>query len=212
MTREQFEQFLKANEYVIDDICMEAWKLHETVGQWYDKSLPYGHHLSMVADAAMKYGHHVLTDEQDIISVIFGAFFHDSIEDARQSYNDVRRIAEKYMTPDKAVMAAEIVYALTNEKGRTRQERAGERYYAGIRETPYAPFVKLCDRFANMTFSSTGKNQHNHHMHMVYASEWPHFIESITADSTDIRMQLPQTMLEDVERLCGSRKHTENDK
>ena len=46
------------------------------------------------------------------------------------------------MTNEQCITAAEIVYALTNDKGRTRKERAGEHYYAGIRETPYAPFVK----------------------------------------------------------------------
>ena len=52
-----------------------------------------------------------------------------------------------------AFMAAEIVYALTNEKGRTRAERAGVKYYEGIRAVPYAPMVKLADRMANVRFS-----------------------------------------------------------
>ena len=98
-------------------------------------------------------------------------------------------------------MAAEIVYALTNDKGRTRQERAGEKYYAGIRETPYAPFMKLCDRLANMTYSFSGTNDANNHMHRVYEREWPHFKEAITVNCDDSRFCLPVSMIQEVERL-----------
>ncbi|MBR1412444.1 MAG: hypothetical protein IJ577_04880, partial [Prevotella sp.] len=84
------------------------------------------------------------------------------------------------------------VYALTNEKGRTRAERAGEKYYQGIRETPYAPFVKLCDRLANITYSCSGVDGSNLRMKEVYKSEMPHFLQSINPHSDDIRFQLPQ--------------------
>ena len=78
--------------------------------------------------------------------MFFGAYYHDSIEDARLTYNDVIRIAKRWMDDEQALIATEIVYALTNDKGRTRAERAGEKYYQGIRETAFAPFVKLSDR------------------------------------------------------------------
>lgn len=201
MKKMTFEAFIKANAQVIEEIRLTAWNLHESVGQTYDKTLPYGHHLSMVADAAVKYGYEVINDESDIIPVVFAAYFHDSIEDARLTYNDVVSVAERFMNPEQSVIAAEIVYALTNDKGRTRKERAGEHYYAGIRETPYAPFVKLCDRLANMTYSFNGTNDSNNHMHEVYQSEWPHFINAITMNGADIRFGLPKDMVSEVESL-----------
>lgn len=201
MKKMTFEAFIKANAQVIEEIRLTAWNLHESVGQTYDKTLPYGHHLSMVADAAVKYGYEVINDESDIIPVVFAAYFHDSIEDARLTYNDVVSVAERFMNPEQSVIAAEIVYALTNDKGRTRKERAGEHYYAGIRETPYAPFVKLCDRLANMTYSFNGTNDSNNHMHEVYQSEWPHFINAITMNGADIRVGLPKDMVSEVESL-----------
>lgn len=203
MEKLTFEAFIKANEQVVEKIRVAAWELHESVAQTYDKTLPYGHHLSMVADAAMKYGSEVVEKEDDILPVVFAAYFHDSIEDARQTYNDVTKIAEEFLTKEQAYMAAEIVYALTNDKGRTRQERAGERYYAGIRETPYAPLVKLCDRLANMTYSFKGTNDANNHMHEVYAREWPHFIHAITSDSPRKCHSLPKAMISEVEALLG---------
>lgn len=201
MKKEMFDTFIKVHETEINEFRFTAWTLHASVGQTYDKILPYGHHLTMVADAAMRFGHDVVEKETDILPLIFAAYFHDSIEDARLTYNDLKKIAERFMTANQAFMAAEIVYALTNDKGRTRQERAGERYYAGIRETPYAPFVKLCDRFANMTYSFSGTNDANNHMRHVYQNEWPHFIEAINAHSDDIRLALPDDMMKEVEKL-----------
>ncbi|MCI6251156.1 MAG: hypothetical protein MR641_08070, partial [Bacteroidales bacterium] len=141
MELQKYTDFLAANQETILAIRDAAFALHASVGQTYSGQLPYSYHLGMVADAAMKYGAEVVTDEQDILPVVFGAYYHDSIEDARLTYNDVTKVAKQFMNESQAIMAAEVVYALTNDKGRTRAERAGEHYYAGIRATPYAPFV-----------------------------------------------------------------------
>lgn len=201
MNKQLFEEFLQVQANAIEEIGFSAAKLHENVGQTYDSVHPYGFHLSMVADAAMKYGHEVIAEENDILPVIFAAYYHDSIEDARLSYNRVMEAALRFMSPEQAYIAAEIVYALTNDKGRTRSERAGSRYYLGIRSTPYACFVKLCDRLANMSYSFNGTNASNYHMHEVYASEWPHFIEALTVASEDSRFLLPKDMIHEIEML-----------
>jgi hypothetical protein len=100
-------------------------------------------------------------------------------------------------------MATEIVYALTNDKGRTRAERAGEKYYRGIRETPYAPFTKLAYRLANITYSSAGNNAANQHMKSVYRKELPHFMEAISTNNEDLRFALPQQMIDEIEKLIS---------
>jgi (p)ppGpp synthase/HD superfamily hydrolase len=63
----------------------------------------------------------------------------------RVSYNDVKDALGQEV--------ADIVYAVTNEKGKNRKERANDKYYEGIRNTPGAVFVKLCDRIANVQYS-----------------------------------------------------------
>mgnify|MGYP007056209090 CR=1 FL=1 len=108
---------------------------------------------------AAEHGHRVCTSPADVVPLLFGTFYHDSIEDARLTYNDVMSKARCFMNDEQALAATEIVYALTNDKGRTRAERAGEKYYAGIRSTPYAPFVKLCDRMANVAFTCSGNDR-----------------------------------------------------
>ncbi len=198
MEQKAFNDYIAANQEKILAIRDAAFALHASVGQTYSGQLPYSYHLGMVADAAMKYGAEVVTDEQDILPVIFGAYYHDSIEDARLTYNDLMKVAKQFMTEAQAYMAAEVVYALTNDKGRTRAERAGEHYYAGIRATPYAPFVKLCDRLANMTHSFTASDGGNHRMRTVYQQEWEHFRQSITTESTDLRLALPERMIQQI--------------
>ncbi|MDD6507497.1 MAG: hypothetical protein PUF39_09000, partial [Prevotellaceae bacterium] len=93
------------------------------------------------------------------------------------------------------------VYALTNEKGRTRAERANDKYYQGIRDTAYAPFLKLADRRANITYSCSHSYEANSHMKAVYQSEWPHFINSISSDKADARYSLPQEMIQEIEEI-----------
>jgi len=184
MTQQEFQASIDNHADVIAAIREAAHQLHAHVNQTYDDIHPYGFHLDMVADGVRKYGHLVCADEADALPLLFGAYFHDSIEDARFTYNDVTREARRFMNEGQAFMAAEMVYALTNDKGRTRAERAGDRYYQGIRETPYAPFLKLADRLANITYSFTHSNSTNQHMREVYTRELPHFIAALSPVST----------------------------
>lgn len=185
------------------EIRLSAHELHAAVNQFYCKSLPYGVHLDMVAENIMTYGDRVLRSDDDLLPVYFGAYYHDSIEDARLTYNDVIRVASRHMTHGQAVKAAEIVYALTNDKGRTRSERAGERYYSGIRSTPYAPIVKLSDRLANMTFSASGLDPDSDRMLRIYSGELPHFLAAIDAGpDAPVEFSLPADMVAEVLKLA----------
>ncbi|MCH5174538.1 MAG: hypothetical protein J1F40_01460 [Prevotellaceae bacterium] len=203
MTKTEFQHYIDKYADVISQIKESAHALHASVNQTYDGDRPYGFHLDMVADSVYKYGHVVCTGEQDILPMFFGTYYHDSIEDACLTYNDVMRIAKRWMGDDQSLTAAEIVYALTNDKGRTRAERAGEKYYQGIRETAFAPFIKLCDRLANITYSFTHGNEDNARMKQVYQSELPHFLESIDAKRNDIRYALPEEMINAIETIVN---------
>ena len=131
-----------------------------------------------------------------VLPMFFGGYYHDSIEDARMTYNDVMHEARLRMTEEQALMATEIVYALTNDKGRTRDERAGENYYKGIRETPYAPFIKLCDRLANITYTcSIDSGKDGNRMREIYKGEMGHFLSSIKPENDDPRLQIPYEVI-----------------
>lgn len=119
-----------------------ATNCHQSTNHFYD-GLPYEFHLNMVVETAKKFIHLVPEKQREV--VLSACWAHDTIEDTRVTYNDVKSVLGEDV--------AEIVYALTNEKGRNRKERANEKYYVGIRETPYAAFVKICDRIANAEYS-----------------------------------------------------------
>lgn len=198
MERGSFEALCISHRESLEQIRSMAHQIHESVNQFYDGDKPYGYHLDMVAKEVYAYGHLVLVGEDELLPLFMGAWFHDSIEDARVSYNDVKKIALKLgLTEEQAFMASEIVYALTNEKGRNRKERAGKRYYEGIRNTPYAPFVKMCDRMANTRYSCGCYNMRNLRMAKVYEDEMPYFTQAILVETDDIRFLVPESMVDD---------------
>lgn len=200
MTKEEFIGFEAKYSEDIESIRQAAHLLHQRVNQTYGDDLPYGFHLDMVVEGISKYGYLVCACEEDVLPLFFGAFYHDSIEDARLTYNDVMKEARQWLTEEQALMATEIVYALTNDKGRTRAERAGEKYYKGIRETPYAPFVKLCDRLANVTYSCS-EGDGGSRMKEVYKGEMPHFLSSIDPHSEDPRFCVPSEVVMDLAEI-----------
>jgi (p)ppGpp synthase/HD superfamily hydrolase len=166
--------------------CIEQ---HRKTNHFYDTYLPYEFHLRMVNQVGQDFKH-LLDDKldyytgetyrgpkQDQVTMqeacLVAAWGHDLIEDCRVSYNDVKTHLGQE--------AADIVYAVTNEKGKNRAERANEKYYQGIRETPGAVFVKLCDRIANVQYSKMTKSR----MFEMYKKENDNFIVQLGWDDTN---------------------------
>lgn len=130
-----------------DQIVLKAEKFakekHQRVNQFYG-ILPYSYHLDMLFEIGNKYLHLLPSENQYL--ALASCFTHDLIEDARVTYNDLKKELNEEI--------AEITFLLTTEKGRTREERANEKYYEGIRSNNIATFVKLCDRIANAEHSA----------------------------------------------------------
>jgi (p)ppGpp synthase/HD superfamily hydrolase len=141
-----------------------AIEAHDSVNQDYD-GRPYSVHLSMVYGQAMKFIEHIPQHRRD--DVLNAVWLHDTIEDCRLTYNDILKATNKEV--------ADLVYAVTNEKGKNRQERANDKYYKGIRETEFATFIKLCDRLANVIYS----RETNSRMFDVYKKENQEFLKHL---------------------------------
>lgn len=133
---------------------------HMATNHFYD-GLPYEFHLNMVVETARKFIIHIPQQNQSI--VLASCWAHDLLEDTRLTYQDIEE--------ELGAEIAEIVFALTSEKGKTRKDKANEKYYKGIQDTKYADFVKICDRIANVEYS---KNQKNH-MFEIYKKEFEEF-------------------------------------
>ena len=190
MDYKKFNSFIGSIADIELAIRRRAAKIHEDVNQHYDEH-PYFYHLNEVATNVIDFLPMILDRQEDIIPVLFAAYFHDSIEDARLTYNDVKKIAREYMDDDQALLATEIVYALTNEKGRNRHERANEKYYEGIRRIAYAPLVKACDRLANYEYAVRTQSR----MVDMYRKEMKEFIDHITLETVDVRFHIPEDLI-----------------
>lgn len=141
-----------------------AIKCHESTNHTYDGK-PYSVHLNMVHGIALENIEMIpLLDRQTVLAACWA---HDVIEDCRETYNDVASVLGHEV--------AEIVYALSNEKGKNRKERANDKYYEGIKNCHFASFVKICDRIANIQYSKdSGSNMLN-----KYISETPNFVHHL---------------------------------
>lgn len=139
---------------------------HRSTHHYYDKYLPYEFHLRMVVEVCIDFKH-LLNPDLSYAEAIVACWGHDLIEDTRTSYNDCKDILEERV--------ADIIYAVSNEKGKNRKERANDKYYQGIRNTPGAVFVKLCDRIANVQYSKLTKSS----MFEKYKKENLDFVKAI---------------------------------
>ncbi len=92
---------------------------------------------------------------------ITACYLHDTLEDTRRSYSDLKdRFGER---------VAEMVYAVTNERGRNRKER-NEKTYPKIRGVYDATCLKLADRIANVEYGLANGGKFE-----MYATEFPAF-------------------------------------
>jgi len=138
---------------------------HNSTNHMYDNYIPYKFHLQMVVEAFKKFKYLMPVTVWEDLELACWA--HDTIEDTRVSYNDVKEVLGERV--------ADIVYALSNEKGRNRKERANKKYYEGIVNTSGATFVKLCDRIANVQYSIVTGSR----MFEMYKKENEHFLLSL---------------------------------
>jgi hypothetical protein len=150
-------------------------KAHQDTNHKYDDYIPYEFHLRMALTIAKRFIHLIPINDRPV--VLASVIAHDAIEDARLTYNDIRKLAISCgATEQQATMIAEMARAVTNDgRGRNRDERMPDYIYEEIRTTFYAVFVKLCDRLANVNYGLvTGGS-----MPKKYKKENPHFKEML---------------------------------
>lgn len=166
-----YPEFKRVDPYM-DELVTKAKKYaikcHKSVNQKYDGK-PYSVHLKMVYYFGCKY-EYLLPVNANISLVLASLWVHDAIEDARQTYNDIKAAL--------GIEVADIAYALTNDKGKTRSERAGNKYYKGIKDVEYADFAKICDRLANISYSVKKGSD----MAKKYKQESAHFKEKLYSE------------------------------
>ncbi len=161
-----------------------ARNCHRSTNHMYDDK-PYEHHLEAVVSNVKSFAGLLDPDQLELAEA--GAWVHDTIEDTRQTFNDVASNVHPAV--------AELAYALTQEKGRNRRERESPSYFAGIRAAGrVAILVKLCDRLANAeNAAATG-----HSMFGKYKKDMPEFLDALyceeSSDMTEVFARLAATV------------------
>ena len=211
MEQKKWLNIFNDEEDKIKKICIKASKIYEDVNQNYGENKPYIFHLLDVFDCVKSFWFQSCNNEEDVFGIVAGALFHDSIEDARLTYNDVKsELKSCGLFENQVFIGSEIAYSLTNENGRTRAERANEKYYNGIRSTKYAPMVKYADRIANLRYSVMNAIEHESkecvRKAKMYIKEMDHFNESVIRENVDIEYTVPKLMIEQSEEIISQYK------
>jgi hypothetical protein len=169
------------------DWCIKA---HRDTNHYYDEYLPYEFHLRMTMQVAKDFVNVVPSNRFHML--LDACAGHDLIEDTRQNYNSVLEALKNdgAYTEDEAKSIAEIIFAVTNETGRNRAERANDHYYWKIFHTPLASFVKLCDRIANVRYSVLTKSPQL----LMYKREHEHFIKKMELGYPSLQQETYQSM------------------
>lgn len=164
MEREMTDDELKFIEQIKEFACNK----HEHPGecQRYGNA-PYSVHLDDVESNVKKFSYYLTAEEFLIVDP--AAFCHDLIEDTEVDINKLRSVANRDV--------AELVYLVSNERGRDRKER-NFKTYPKIWNNNLAIFLKLCDRIANTKNSKESK----HRMYDVYRKEYPVFRYALKKD------------------------------
>jgi (p)ppGpp synthase/HD superfamily hydrolase len=153
--------------------------------QKYD-DMDYSYHLAQVCKTIKRICNLCFVEALVTEELICAGWLHDVLEDSSVNYNDIKKIF--------GVFVAELVYGCTSEKGRTRKERFSDKFYAELREIPYAFFIKACDRLANMEHSKARGSS----MYGKYKAELPLFLEKGTPTNMS---EQEQVLVDEITRL-----------
>ena len=133
--------------------------VHDKAGCTYgDDNESYVVHLDGVRDWVLKFPS-VLKFNEDFKNILAAAYTHDTIEDAQQTYNNVKEATSKDI--------ADITLAVTDVHAETRMLRFLLTAPKIIKD-PRALVLKVCDIGSNCSYGKGVKNG----MYRKYQKEW----------------------------------------
>lgn len=179
---------------VIENWRNLCYHQHDVVcNQKYGGTLPYSFHIECVVAQVKKFIH-LISEEviknpdnqfsgAEFLSKIveMAALGHDLIEDARMNYNDILNNCNLGNTTASRILA-DIIYCVTDEKGKTRKDRKNYLYYEELKKNKLAIFVKLCDISANMLYGKLT----NSGMYHKYKSEFPYLKKQLYVEEYEL--------------------------
>jgi (p)ppGpp synthase/HD superfamily hydrolase len=137
--------------------------------QIYAEEGPYYLHLQDVMMVLIEFG----VDQPELLAA---ALLHDVIEDTPNNYHDIKSQFGEVI--------ADIVYAVTDELGKSRKERK-EKTLPKIKLSQFGRLIKLADWIANVRQCY----RNSHKMYQMYKKDYPEFRKlKDTVDEADSSM------------------------
>lgn len=168
-----------------------ANNLHDNrVNQMYDKKLglPYSYHLDMVVDFIKTFSY-LLDSNEEIVYAIAGGYVHDSVEDGRQTFNDIKKVLGEIVARLSCNLCCDVW-------GENRSERNSIGYYKRLNKHKLSVFIKLCDRMANIMHGLI----YGSSMVKTYMSEMDTFLSKLDYKEEFKQMR---TYLKNMDKIYG---------
>lgn len=193
--RQEFKKTIPERITKQEVIKCVNWSLdqYRKVNKKYDNIHDYKLHIDFNMKNAFEFKHllPLISPEITFEEIIVSNSTHDLQEDTHLTYNDIKQFLFKNIQSEiSASNILEITYALTEYRGRTRDERHPPEYYAGIRNQPGGRFGKMCDTLANVEFGKTFRElniyfEGNEGMIKTYRKDYPKFRSELYIDVLD---------------------------
>jgi (p)ppGpp synthase/HD superfamily hydrolase len=139
--------------------------------QFYDGQ-PYTAHLNAVEQVLMRFGVDPKNGERDQ-NLLIAAWLHDTLEDTK--------ISREYLEIEIGKDIADLVFAVTNEKAKNRNEKF-QKTFPKIKAHPYATTLKLADRIANTEASAALEKSGKNSFISMYRKEYTEFRSQLKTD------------------------------
>lgn len=134
--------------------------------KFYDVDKPYVFHLVGVNSILLRFCKELSVNTYELETLMMATYLHDVLEDTDVKYKQIYN--------EFGLEVAEVVYRVTDELGRNREERH-IKTYPKIKECRLASIIKLCDRIANVEYSK----ETNSTMFRKYLREYEGFKQGI---------------------------------
>jgi (p)ppGpp synthase/HD superfamily hydrolase len=176
----------------IEEIKAYAQKCYDDANCKYGNE-NYFTHILMVESFAIKYKD-VFILAEDSYNTLCSTYTHDTIEDAKQTYNDIMRVAGKDI--------ADITLAVTDVHAENRLMRHLLTMHKTVKDHR-AIILKLCDILANATYSKETKSS----MYPRYVEEYPYrkaiFKTALKWYSKQLNNEVLNTLWDELDEVHG---------
>ena len=153
----------------------------------------YIYHVDMVVNNLIEYKN-IFINKDDYISTYIAGYYHDCIEDAQLSFNDIKYVSN--------VVVAKIVLAVTDVHEENRLLRHLMTMGKTVKDYR-AIILKLCDIKANAKYSRDNKSSMYKKYVEEYAYRKPIFKKALTWYSNELNMDIVNRLWIELDNIHG---------